>query len=246
MSKALTLIVALALTLFGGVQTQKECHKLILKTKSWGKEISWKFGSCESPQGYGQNINGKYASYKEYTIDCCQPAGIYELDCKDKYGDGWHGGSIVIGGSEYCKDFLRGHSKKQRVQHSAIDILKCKSISLKSWQGKYMVAEPNGDANANRIHNLAWEKWLVVAMPGGKIALKGAHGKFLVAESNGAANANRLVASTWESFQAIPRGGNKFAFKSHHNKYLVAEPDGKLNANRNKALAWEEFQVTCN
>jgi len=97
---------------------QAECHKLKLRTKSWGQEISWKFGSCQSPKGYGQNIYGKYANYREYTINCCQPAGTYELDCKDRYGDGWHGGSIEIGGKQYCKDFIRGYSKKQRVQHS--------------------------------------------------------------------------------------------------------------------------------
>jgi len=97
---------------------QAECHKLKLRTKSWGQEISWKFGSCQSPKGYGQNIYGKYANYRVYTINCCQPAGTYELDCKDRYGDGWHGGSIEIGGKQYCKDFIRGYSKKQRVQHS--------------------------------------------------------------------------------------------------------------------------------
>jgi len=95
-----------------------ECANLKLNTQAWGSEISWTFGSCESPQGYGQYIYGQYADNQEFTIECCQPAGTYELDCKDIYGDGWHGGSIEIGGTVYCQDFLTGHSQKQMVQHS--------------------------------------------------------------------------------------------------------------------------------
>ena len=119
-----------------GGKEENQCSNLKLRTKSWGKEISWKFGACQSPPGFGENINGKYANNKEYDIQCCQPAGTYELDCKDKYGDGWHGGSIEIGGTEYCKDFRSGRSKKQQVQHSgATTTNKCVNLKLKtrSW-----------------------------------------------------------------------------------------------------------------
>merc|ERR1719295_32514 len=99
--------------------SDKVCVNLKLTTKSWGKEISWKFGSCESPAGYGENEEGKYGNNQEYNIECCQPSGTYELDCKDKYGDGWHGGYIQIGNdaTQYCKDFESGSSKKQQVKH---------------------------------------------------------------------------------------------------------------------------------
>ena len=93
------------------------CVNIMLTTKTWGKEISWKFGSCESPAGYGENVRGKYGNNREYNIECCQPAGTYELDCKDKYGDGWHGGYIQIGIDEtkYCESFETGKSQKQQV-----------------------------------------------------------------------------------------------------------------------------------
>jgi len=96
----------------------KVCVNLKLTTKTWGKEISWKFGSCESPAGYGENEEGKYGDNQEYNIECCQPAGTYELECKDKYEDGWHGGYIQIGNDEtqYCKDF-EGTSEKHQVKH---------------------------------------------------------------------------------------------------------------------------------
>ena len=98
--------------------SDKVCVNLKLTTKSWGKEISWKFGSCESPAGYGENEEGKYGNNQEYNIECCQPPGTYELDCKDKYGDGWHGGYNQIGNDarQYCKDFESGSSKKQHVK----------------------------------------------------------------------------------------------------------------------------------
>ena len=106
------------------------CVNLKLTTKAWASEISWKFGSCKSPElafwkkillefagrGFAENTNG-YADNQEFTIECCQPAGTYELDCKDKYQDGWHGAYIEIGGTEYCKDFTSGGSQKQQVQH---------------------------------------------------------------------------------------------------------------------------------
>merc|ERR1719295_1398632 len=97
--------------------SKSECKNIKLKTNIWGQEISWKFGSCQSPAGYGENVYGKYANHRVYNIRCCQPPGTYELDCKDKFGDGWNGGSIEIAGREYCKDFRRGHSKKQQVRH---------------------------------------------------------------------------------------------------------------------------------
>merc|ERR1712029_1145747 len=36
-----------------------------------------------------------------------------ELDCKDGYGDGWHGGRMEVGGNTLCADFQEGHSQKQ-------------------------------------------------------------------------------------------------------------------------------------
>merc|ERR1711973_874157 len=99
--------------------SDKVCVNLKLTTKTWGKEISWKFGSCESPAGYGENVKGRYGNNREYNIECCQPAGPYELDCKDKYGDGWHGGYIQTGSDEtkYCNSFKTGKSQKHQVKH---------------------------------------------------------------------------------------------------------------------------------
>merc|ERR1719419_266138 len=77
------------------------CADITVVTQAWGYENSWTFGSCSSSQTYG--------SYQEYTEECCQPAGSYDLTCTCSYGDGWHGGYIQIGNDIYCDDFTAGY-----------------------------------------------------------------------------------------------------------------------------------------
>merc|ERR1712083_1000997 len=68
-------------------------------------------------------------------------------------------------------------------------------IKISPW--KYVVAEENGDANANRSTLDLWEVWTVLYVDGDKAAFKSAHGKFLVAEPSGAVNANRPALDDW-------------------------------------------------
>ena len=98
------------------------CVNIRVKTLRYGNENSWKFGSCSGPaQG------SKYVSRKTYNVQCCQPPGTYELECKDCWnaecdiGDGWHGGWIKIGNAKtkICQNFRKGFSKKQQVEHKA-------------------------------------------------------------------------------------------------------------------------------
>ena len=72
-----------------------------MSSQQYGQEISWVFGSCSGPEK-----NAKYEDKKEYDINCCQPAGKYDLKCTDAYGDGWSGGFIQIGSSKtkLCAD----------------------------------------------------------------------------------------------------------------------------------------------
>ena len=94
------------------------CIDMKLTTKNWGSEFAWTFGSCSSKgTTYGDN--------QEYDIECCQPAGTYEFDCKDGYGDGWHGGKMeidveAVAPSVVCHNFQDGHSQKQDVFHVTI------------------------------------------------------------------------------------------------------------------------------
>ena len=117
----------------------------------------------------------------------------------------------------------------------------CK-VGLKSYHNKYVVAERDGTANANRVRMKTLEIFSVTFIGVDKVQFKGHHGKYLVAEKDGTVNANRSQARTLETW-TVENKGNGFAFKSYHGKYLVAERNGELNANRNRAYAYETFKV---
>ena len=72
---------------------------------------------------------------------------------------------------------------------------------MKSYHGKYIVAESNGAANANRAETGPWEIFTVEEVSAGKIALRSHHGKYLVAESSYEVNANRDTRDSWEVFE---------------------------------------------
>jgi hypothetical protein len=86
-------------------------------------------------------------------------------------------------------------------------------ISLHSDHGKYVVAEADGRANANRDAIGPWEKWTIldpnnpnsgsVIPDDGRIALKSFHGKYMVAEADHTVNANRDAIGPWEIWAII-------------------------------------------
>ena len=78
------------------------CFDVKTVTQTWGNEITWNIeGSCDSKDGY--------ENYKEDTQQCCVKAhDKFVITCKDSYGDGWHGGYLVINGKKYCEDFSTG------------------------------------------------------------------------------------------------------------------------------------------
>jgi len=105
------------------------CIDIKIRTERWGDENSWTFGSCSSSQSYG--------NYQDYTEECCQPAGSYDLTCKCSYGDGWHDGYIQIGDSEeqYCLDFEDGSEQVvEDIAHGAAGGDVCLTIKTTTLQ----------------------------------------------------------------------------------------------------------------
>merc|ERR1711951_102090 len=100
-------------------------------TSAWAYENSWTFGSCSSQQTYDDD--------EVYNVECCQPAGNYELTCIDDYGDGWHGGFIQIGTSptKHCKNFDDGESEivpnVAHEQPSNEDVCVNLKLTTKKW-----------------------------------------------------------------------------------------------------------------
>ena len=102
------------------------CVDIKIVTKMWGEENSWVFGSCASAQAYEAKT--------EYTEECCQLAGNYELVCNDAWGDGWHGGYLQIGDDEtkWCNDFKNGGEQSQIVEMSGnLNSFPCQIITIR-------------------------------------------------------------------------------------------------------------------
>jgi hypothetical protein len=136
-------------------------------------------------------------------------------------------------------------------------------IALRSSHGKYLVAEADGNLNANRAEQGPWEKFTVVDPDnpqstawvsfGDLITLRSYHGKYVVAGSAGETAADRTVIGPWERWRiensVTPTStenvhfGNRIALKSFHSLYLVAEPEGITHANRTEIGDWERWEL---
>ena len=79
------------------------CKVIHIRTEYWGDENSYSIGTCGTKQ--------QYSDSRQYSEECCLVPGTYTMDCKDSYGDGWHGGYLKIHGVKYCDDFKDGHKQ---------------------------------------------------------------------------------------------------------------------------------------
>ena len=119
-------------------------------------------------------------------------------------------------------------------------------VALKSYYGKYVVAESDGNANANRLLRGESEIFTVEKLGDDYCALKSKYGKYLVAESNEQdVNANRSVAGPWETFTVLKQTDGTYAIKTAHGRYLVAKPDGRLKGNSRGVGDQEKFTAEC-
>ena len=115
--------------------------------------------------------------------------------------------------------------------------------AFKSWNGKYVCAEPDGTIIANRDHKSKWEMFKVEDLGNQNIALKSHHGKYVSAcgESCGyAVNANRENREKSEVFK-VEEQHDGVSLKTSHNRYVTAEPNGTVKADRLIAQGWETF-----
>ena len=109
--------------------------------------------------------------------------------------------------------------------------------------GKYVVAEGNGRANANRPWRRSLETFYVYFVGGDKVQFKNPNlKKYLVAERNGDVNANRRWGKEWETWR-VGISGHWVTLKSHHGKYLKAESNGALYARSTSARRTSFFIV---
>lgn len=137
-------------------------------------------------------------------------------------------------------------------------------ISLKSYHGKYMVAESDGRLNANRDTIEDSEKFEIIRSGttknnvfvtfGDIISLKSCNNKYITAESNGTVNATIVKLDDWEKFTLLRSGntqsesffciGDTISLFTFHKKYFTAESNGTVNANIVKLDDWEKWTVS--
>lgn len=141
------------------------------------------------------------------------------------------------------KNFQPIHSKTENIFGCAND-----KLALLSTHGLYVVAEEDGNANANREQKSSWETFTIDDLGDNKFSFRSVHDKYLVAENlfhGYEVNCNRDRASTWEKFNAEVQKDGTVAFKTAHKHYLVAERDGRLRANRLWVGSFEKFTTEC-
>lgn len=141
------------------------------------------------------------------------------------------------------------------------------TVALKTWNGRYVVAEGAGGAelNANRAAIGPWEQFRIFDLNEGRLLSKDRicimtnNGHYVVAEGGGGGdvNANRPHCGPWEEFQIIKVDQQGFvlsgtishndyiALRASSGHYVVAEGGGGgvVNANRSAIGPWEIFQI---
>lgn len=91
-------------------------RSLTVKTGMLPEKLLW---TLATSNGTGVCSGGPYKTWYSTLIEtqCVLTLGtLYTLTCKDKYGEGWAGGSLTINGKTYCADYnWDGGSEKKVV-----------------------------------------------------------------------------------------------------------------------------------
>ena len=91
--------------------------KITLSTTLYGNEVSWKIVDNNDQTICASLEVGSYDWHRVHPAEDCVIAPNdrrhssitkYKLICEDSYGDGWHGGHLIIQGTSYCHDFTTG------------------------------------------------------------------------------------------------------------------------------------------
>ena len=121
-------------------------------------------------------------------------------------------------------------------------------MALKSYFGKFVVAESDGTANANGVKRYPWETFSAGHLGSSRILLRSLHRKYLVAEDGNLGyyiNANRHVSGSWEIFTVEKQTGETITLKTAHGRYVTATPDGSLRGDRIVAGTRGRFKPEC-
>ena len=98
--KILGYLMAFAMVLFSFTDSIAQCTtvNVQISTATWANEISWDLtdSSGTSVAIGGANYGTPYANFSVYNNYVCLPAGCYNMNMYDSYGDGWNGGTYNL------------------------------------------------------------------------------------------------------------------------------------------------------
>lgn len=83
---------------------------VIMKTAYFGTEVSWdiKYNGVSVCSGSGYSSSTYNYAYCALTV-----GNTYTAYCYDSWGDGWHGGYLLVGGSKVCDETTSFSSKTE-------------------------------------------------------------------------------------------------------------------------------------
>jgi len=92
------------------------------------------------------------------------------------------------------------------------------SVIFRSFFNKFMVAEANGQLNANRPWIGAWEIFVVIDNSDGTTSFMSHHNNFLSAKQDGALFADAVSIGDSEKFTLLYNSDGTVSFQSHYGK----------------------------
>lgn len=144
--------------------TGDQCFKIQLHTGLWGHESSGHVSGVDvgekchfSGSGNRNDIRGNGE------FECCLPSGQYTVQCTDSWGDGWHGGYVMVNGQEICKTFTSGRSKTE-----TITVAPPCAPGLKARYEMHLVelfANLRESATKIFTHSPSDDEWYVMVLP---------------------------------------------------------------------------------
>jgi hypothetical protein len=123
--------------------------------------------------------------------------------------------------------------------------------ALKTDHGRFVCAESDGRAIADRSEIGGWEMWEFNHVDKDHVTLKSDHDKYLCAEGGGGGVvvANRNEPGPWETWTIVEHADGRISLRAHDGMhYLCAEgersnPPFALVADRTEVGGWEMFTV---
>lgn len=114
--------------------------------------------------------------------------------------------------------------------------------SFRSDHGKYVVAENNGNALANRTAIGVWEQFNMEIVGSDKVAFKSYHGTYLTAHSDNRVTAESENDSESQHFKVIESDNGRLAFQASNGRYLGADTSGNLDTNATQIGEYQKFR----